>query len=181
MTRPLIERPGDAEFDPYYARYIDRIPEGDLIHTLREQVGETVNAFGALTDSDADYRYAPGKWSAKEMVGHLADTERIMSYRALAFARGEQQPLPGFDENAYVANASFSRLTIKELLEEFRATRESTLRFLCNLTPEELKRSGSANGKGISVRALAYIIAGHERHHLTIFRERYLPGIPAGR
>ena len=177
MSPVTISRPAETEYAPYFSAYVSRVPPGDLIETLRSQIGETMNAFGSLSDADAEYRYAEGKWSSKEVIGHMSDVERIMAYRALAIARGEQQSLPGFDENAYVERAKFGARTCKDLLEELRAVREATIRFFSGLDAEELQRRGKANNKEFSVRALAYIIAGHERHHLTIFRERYLPGL----
>lgn len=120
-------------------------------------------------------RYAAGKWSVREAVGHMADAERVFTYRALRFARADATPLPGFDENAYVAAAGFDRRTLADLAEEFADVRRATVSFFCALDPEALAMPGTANGARVTVGALAWIIAGHERHHARILRERYLP------
>ena len=172
-----IQRPTSTEYLPYYDRYIARVPEGDVLELLRGQMGETAAALGGLDERGASHRYAEGKWSVKQMAGHMADTERVFAYRAMCIARGDTQPLPGFDENAYVERATFDARPIADLVAELRAVREATVRLFAPLGAEELARRGVANGAEVTVRALAYIIAGHERHHLTLFRERYLPGI----
>jgi len=175
-----IERPAPDEYAPYFAKYIEQVPEGDVLALLRRQVEETAALVGGLDDHQADYRYAAGKWSVKEVVGHVADTERIMVYRGLCFARGEAAALPGFDENEYVAHAKFGGRRLADLLAEFRAVRAATVAFFSGLDAEELLRRGTANARPYTVRALAYVVAGHERHHSTILAERYLPG-PAKR
>lgn len=174
MNTLTIPRPQADEHAEYYARYISRVPEGDLISMLREQALETVSMLQGLTPEQADYAYAPGKWSVKEVVGHLSDCERVFGYRALRFARNDPTELPGFDENTYVENANFKTRTLADLLEEFQVVRASSIHLAKNLDPDVLERRGSANGHGISVRALLYIIAGHERHHADLLRERYL-------
>jgi hypothetical protein len=121
------------------------------------------------------FRYAEGKWSIREVVGHVIDAERVFGYRALCIARGETASLPSFDENEYVANASFDHCTLEELLEEFVQVREGHLAFFRHLSKEAWTRSGVANASPVSVRALAFILAGHPRHHLAVLRERYLP------
>lgn len=173
----LIERPDPSEYADYFERYISLVPEGDVHMVLRDQIEMHLREIGALTESQANYRYAAGKWSVKEVIGHLADTERIFTYRATCFARADPQSLPGFDENAYVAHAEFGRLPLRDILNEFRTTRASTFAFFRNLDAEALMRRGVANDRAYSVRAIACIIAGHEAHHWRIFRERYLPGI----
>jgi hypothetical protein len=172
-----IERPEPTEFVPYFARYIDLVPQGDVLELLKRQVDETGALVGGLSDHDADFRYAEGKWSVKEVIGHIADTERIFVYRALCFARGEPGGLPGFDENAYVRGAGFGARRLPDLLGELRTVRAATLAFFSGLGAEELVRRGTANNREYSVRAVAYIIAGHERHHAGIVTERYLPGL----
>jgi uncharacterized damage-inducible protein DinB len=177
MTGSLIARPAADEYAAYYARYIEQVPEGPILELLRRQVGDTVALLGKLRDRDADFRYADGKWSIKEVIGHVADTERIFVYRALCFARGETAVLPGFDENEYVARAKFAGRTLSDLVAEFRVVRDATLAFFTGLDAEELTRRGTANNNPYSVRSLAFIIAGHERHHARILAERYLPGL----
>jgi len=174
MSTILIPRPGADEHIDYYARYIAKVPDGDLISMLREQAVETMNLMQDLPPAKADYAYAPGKWTVKQVVGHVTDAERIFGYRALRFARQDPTELPGFDENAYVDHANFNDRTLIDLLDEFQVVRASTIQFAKNLDPAAYERRGSANGNPISVRALLYIIAGHERHHVELLRERYL-------
>jgi uncharacterized damage-inducible protein DinB len=128
-----------------------------------------------MSDDNAEKGYAPGKWSVKELVGHMQDTERIMAYRCLCISRGEGQPLPGFDENEYVANANFNEQTLVDLLVQYKLLRQSNLTFFQNMTEAMLMRSGLANGNPVTARALVAIIAGHELHHLGILEEKYLP------
>ena len=176
MPHPPIPRPSASEYPVYFDRYISKVPsEGDVLDLLRSQVRETSSLVAALNEEQAEFRYAEGKWSVKQLVGHVADTERVMSYRALCFARGETQPLPGFDENQFVANAKFDARTTADLLEEFRALRDSTVRLFASFDEEEVTRRGIASGKEISVGALVYVVAGHEIHHQGVLRERYLP------
>jgi uncharacterized damage-inducible protein DinB len=173
MTTLAIERPKADEHSPYYSRYIDRVPDGNLLALLESQFAETLALLRRVPREREDFAYAEGKWSIKEVVGHLADAERVFAYRALRFARNDATGLAGFDENAWVANAGFGRQRLADLVDEFDAVRTGTIRFAKSLNADELARRGVANGQGISVRALFYIIAGHERHHVGLFRERY--------
>lgn len=173
----MIARPQRTEHDPYFSRYIDLVPDGDLVKLLDEQHRATQALLAPLTSQQARHRYAEGKWSVAEIVGHLADTERIFSYRALRFARGDMTPLPGYDENAYTPAGRFDERSLGDLAREFAAVRSATIAFLSGLHGDVLASSGVANGRPISVRALAYIIAGHELHHVNVLRTRY--GIPA--
>jgi len=172
-TAQTIARPKADEHSPYYSKYISEVPEGDLISMLREQLMDTVALLNGVGDR-ADYAYAPGKWTVKEVIGHISDVERVMSYRALRIARGDTTNLPGFDENAFVANANFGRRTVADLLEELQVVRAATIHLAKHLDAEELARRGSANGAEVSARALLYIIAGHERHHAALLRDKYL-------
>ena len=167
-------RPAPDEFAPYYGRYIDKVPDGDIVATLRNQIDETLGALHAIPDGRAGFRYAPDKWRIREVVGHLSDAERIFTYRALRFARGDETPLPGFDENAFVTRARLDDRPFDGLIEEYAAVRAASVALFDSLFPEEWTRRGIASDKGISVRALAWIAAGHERHHLGILKERYL-------
>ncbi|HEX9108815.1 MAG TPA: DinB family protein, partial [Longimicrobiales bacterium] len=133
-----------------------------------------------MSDEQADFAYAPGKWTIKQVVGHLADTERVMSARALCFARGEQAPLPAFDENAYVDNAGFEQRTLESLVQELRAVRAASVALFDGLGAEAWTRRGTASGHGITVRALAWVIVGHELHHRAILRERYISTATVG-
>jgi uncharacterized damage-inducible protein DinB len=168
----LIARPAPGEFAPYYSRYIDLVPD-DLLRALREGVEETRRLLAPLPESKADFRYAPGKWSVKEVVGHLADAERVFAYRALRFARQDETPLPGFDENRWVPAAGFGARSLGSLLEELAAVRAASLAFFGNLDEAAWDRIGVANDARMSVRAIAFSIAGHEIHHRTLLRERY--------
>ncbi len=174
MPAVTIARPDATEYAEYFGRYVSKVPDGDVLALLARQIDETTSMLGVLSNEDAEYRYAPGKWSIKEVVGHLADTERIFVYRALCFARREASALPGYDENAYVANTRFDDRPLADLLGELRAVRAATLAFFKGLTGGELDHRGVANSREYTVRSVAYILAGHERHHAEILRERYL-------
>jgi uncharacterized damage-inducible protein DinB len=169
-----IARPQSTEYIPYYGKYISLVPDGDLVDTLRAQIGGTLSLLHTIPEERASHRYAPGKWSIKEVAGHLADVERVMTYRALRIARGDSTPLPGFDENAYVPAANFQARSLASIAHELAHVRAATVAFLETLEPVAAARRGTANNAEISARALAYIIAGHERHHVAILRERYL-------
>jgi len=180
MGTVTIERPAPDEYASYYQRYIDQVTDGDVLGILRRQVDETAALLAGVSERDAGFRYAEGKWSIREVVGHIADVERIFVYRALSFARGERAALPGFEENDYVANAKFGGRPLADLVAEFRAVRAATVAFFAGLDAEELARRGRANDNPYSVRSLAFIIAGHERHHATILAERYLAALKRG-
>lgn len=159
---------------PFYARYLERVPEGDIVRLLDEQIVETLGLLASLPEERGGHRYAAGKWSIREVVGHMCDAERVMAYRAMRFARGDTTELPGFDENTYVANARFDARTLASLCDELEAVRWATVALFDSLNDEELMRGGVANGSPVTVRALAWIIAGHERHHVELLRTRYL-------
>jgi uncharacterized damage-inducible protein DinB len=167
-------RPASTEFSPYYAGYVARVPDGDVVASLAAQVADTIALVRSLPESKGEHRYAEGKWSIRQVLGHMADTERIMAYRALRVARGDSTPLAGFDENAFVANARFDARTLDSLADDLSIVRRATVALLTPLSDEELLRAGSANGAPVTARALAWIIAGHERHHVAVLRERYL-------
>jgi hypothetical protein len=169
-----IERPNPSEYAEYYRNYVALVPDGDLIDILMDQFDETALLLGPLTDEEAGRPYAPGKWSIKEVVGHVIDTERIFAYRALRIARGDQTPLAGYDQDAFVRAAGFNRRTLVSLLSELHLARRSTTGLFRELSAEALARTGVANNNPVSARAIAWIIAGHERHHVKIVRERYL-------
>jgi len=170
----LIARPDVSEYAPFYAGYVAQVPEGDVLDLLARQIDDTAALIGGLSEAQAAYRYAPGKWSIKEIVGHVADAERVFSYRALRIARNDQTPLPSFDENAWMPFAGFDARPLADVLGELRAVRQSTLALYRSFTPEAIARRGVASQKEISVRAIIYITAGHERHHVGVMRERYL-------
>jgi uncharacterized damage-inducible protein DinB len=168
------ERPASTEYDPYYSRYIEQVPEGDVLGTLGWQMGDTLAFIRGLPEAAGDSRYAPGKWSVKEVLGHIADTERIFAYRALRIARGDTTPLPGYEQDDYVRAAHFDRRPLAALASEFESVRNATLSLFRSLDAAALLRRGVANEVEVTPRALAYIIAGHERHHLEILRTRYV-------
>lgn len=174
MTASTLVRPADHEYAPHYAGYVARVPDGDIMTLLARQVEETSAFLAGLTEAQGNHRYAPGKWSIKEVVGHMADAERVFAYRALRFARGDATPLAPFDENAWVPEAGCDQRTLKDLTEEFRAVRHATIPLVRSLTDETAVRTGTASGRTVSVRALIYISLGHELHHLAVLRERYL-------
>ena len=175
MNTP-ISRPGADEYAPYYERYISRVPSGDLRGTLRAQLGTTLALMRGIPESKGDHRYASDKWTIKEVIGHIIDTERIMAYRALRIGRGDMTPLPGFDQDPYVANGNFGQRTLANLAEELEVVRRSTLILYQHLGEDALGRRGTASENPVTPRALAYIIAGHELHHVEILRTRYLEG-----
>lgn len=169
-------RPAPDEFAPFYAGYVALVPDGDVTATLASQLEETLDLLRPLSEEQALLRYAPGKWSVKEVVTHLTDAERVFMYRALSFARGATDSLPAFDEDAWAPMAEADQVPLDELLDEYDAVRSATVSLLAHLPRAAWGRRGIASGKGISVRALAWITAGHERHHARVLRERYLRG-----
>ncbi len=172
------ERPAADEYPPFYAGYVGHVPEGDLLARLERQSRETPARLRSLGPEAARLRYAPDKWSVIEVVGHLADSERIFAYRALRIARGDATPLAGFDQNAYVAAGNFEQRAFAEVLEEFELVRRGTLALLRSFDDAAWQRRGVANNHPVSARALAYVIAGHELHHLAILRTHY--GVSVG-
>lgn len=168
-----MTRPTSAEYAPAYAGYISLVDEDDVLSAMEQQSSQMQKFLASMDEAKGAHRYAEGKWSVKEVIGHIGDAERIMGYRALAIARGEEQSLPGFDENDYVANASFDDWKVGDLAEHYALIRRTNIVFFKNLRRDAWKRRGTANGVTITVNALAYIIVGHERHHLGVLRERY--------
>ena len=174
MTASPIARPDTDENAPYYGTYIAKVPDGDLRSMLSSQLAETLALIRSIPESQGGHRYAPDKWSIREVLGHLADGERIFSYRALRIARGDATPLPGFEQNDYVPAGGFDARTLRDLADELAAIRQATIHLFAHLDQAALARRGTASGKSVSVRALAYIIAGHELHHVGILKNRYL-------
>lgn len=173
MSTRVVGLPEADEVPSHFVAYIKRVPEIDPVMVCAAQIEETTALLHGVSESNAMFRYARGKWSVKEVVGHLADVERIMAYRALRIARGDTTPLPGFDENAYVPVAKFDSRTLADLIGELRTARAATLALFRTFDSDAWRRRGTASGKPVSVRALAYMIPGHERHHLEILRTRY--------
>ncbi len=179
MTRGQITRPAPDEYAPYFRHYVDLVPaeDGDVLEIMRRQPDRTAALVAGLSERDAEYRYAEGKWSVKEVIGHLVDAERIFLYRATCFARGEPNELPGWAEDEYVARAKFGARHLADLVAELKTARADSVAFFSGLDAEELGRRGVANHRNYSVRSIAYIAVGHERHHAQILAERYLPGL----
>ena len=174
VTTASATKPAKSEFLPYYERYIARVPDGDVISTLSTQIGETLALLRSLPASVATYRYAPDKWSVNELVGHMIDSERLFSDRALRFARNDPTPLPGFEQDDYVRGSTFNNYPLAELASEPEAVRQATVFLFRHMDEHAWTRRGTANNAEVSVRALAYIIAGHELHHREILSTRYL-------
>ena len=170
----MREKPGIGEHPDWFTGYLVLVPEGDIVETLRNECENTKKAFGKVTEELGDYAYAPGKWSLKEVLGHMADFERIIGYRTICISRGDQTNLAGFDENTYVKESAFSKSTISDLLSEFVALRTANLHMLGRLRAQDWLRTGNVVGNTTSVRALAWVLAGHEIHHRRVVQERYL-------
>jgi uncharacterized damage-inducible protein DinB len=169
----VIERPQPDEYPAYAARYVDLVGNGPIIEILEYLQQMTYNFFLRIDPDKASYTYAEGKWTLKQVLGHMADTERVFAYRALVFSR-EAAELPGFDQDVYMEKATFNERKLEDLAEEFRTVREASLYLLKSMTEEQTKQKGIASGNPVSVRGLAYMIAGHEVHHIKILKEKYL-------
>ncbi len=170
----IIGRPESNEYAPFYGTYVSLVPDSDILVTLETQSAGTI-ALLANHHSDGDFRYAPGKWSVKESLGHVIDAERVFSYRAMRIARNDKTPLAGFEQDDYVKYGPFGNCSLAALVEEFAAIRKSTVLMFRALDEAAWARRGMASDKEVTVRALAYIIAGHELHHRRIFQQRYFP------
>ncbi|HVI77976.1 MAG TPA: DinB family protein [Candidatus Acidoferrum sp.] len=174
LPSPLtIPRPEPGEYAPYYDRYISLIHENDILTTLDSQRRQMMLLLSGRDEADGDYRYAPDKWTAKEVIGHVCDSERIFAYRALRISRGDRTPIEAFGQDPYVQNAPFTRRPLPELIEDYIAVRRATLTLLRNLDEEAWLRRGIANKSEITVRAVAYLIAGHELHHRRLLEQKY--------
>lgn len=173
-TTERTTAPVEGEFAPYYGRYVGQVPSGDVIDTLRSQFKETSALLRGIDASRTTSGYAPGKWSIRDIVLHMADTERVMAYRALRIARGDATPLASFDENVFAPMAGANARSMDSLVGELDAVRRATIAMLEGFPADAWGRWGTASDKSVTVRALAWIIAGHERHHVAIIRERYL-------
>jgi len=176
----MITIPDRTEAAEYYFTYIDQVPTGDVCQVLEGQLADTLALFRGISGDRSLYRYAPGKWSIRDVVNHLTDTERLFVFRAFWFARGFDTPLPSFDQNVAAAAAGADHRSWESLVEEFRAVRAATVTFFRSLPPDVWARRGVASGNPFTVRALAYVAAGHVIHHTNILRARYLqPQQPA--
>lgn len=168
-----VAPPAESEYGEFYAGYIARIPPGSVIDRLDSQLRTVGDLFRAMGEDRAAHRYAAGKWTIRETIGHMTDTERVMAYRALRIARGDTTPLAGFDQDRFMEHAGFEARALGSVVEEFTTTREATLAMLRAFPEDAFERMGTASDHPVSVRALAYIIAGHADHHLEILRTHY--------
>jgi hypothetical protein len=169
----LDSRPGADEHGEFHVDYIAEVPDGDIRETLAESSRAMREFYGAIPEGRGGHAYAPGKWTVREIVGHVADSERVFSYRALRFGRGDATPLPGFDQEIYVPNSNAARRTWSDLLDDLFTVRQATLHLFRSFEAADWERRGEASGVAVSVRALAWILVGHELHHRRILRERY--------
>jgi DinB superfamily len=175
-SKAALARPSSGEYAPYYERYIALVAESDVVSTLERQLQSTLSLLRGLDEAQAGSRYAPDKWSIKELVGHLIDTERVFAYRAMRFARNDKTPLSGFEQDDFVRSADFDARQLNDLAEEFEHVRRANVHFFRALNEEAWSRRGTANDNDVTVRALAYIMAGHEAHHVNVLKTRYLQG-----
>lgn len=170
----IIKPPFIGTMTPYYESYRRYINDKDLLSSLHDELLITSELILSLDESQGNFRYADGKWSIKEVLGHICDTERILSYRAFSIMRGEKQSLLGFDENEYMKNSNFSTRTLKDIMNEFESVRKATISLFKMMDENRLDQSGIANGNQVTVRALIYFILAHERHHQLFIKSKYL-------
>jgi uncharacterized damage-inducible protein DinB len=170
----MINKPQPGEYAPWSAGYIAKVPNGPVLEILEYLRDSTYSFFSRMAAEQADHTYAEGKWTIKEVLAHMIDAERLFSFRAFCFSRSEQQPLPGFDQDEYLRHAELETRTIQSLADEFKAVRQSSLYIFNSLTDEQAMRIGMASNHPMSVRALVFMTAGHELHHLDILKERYI-------
>ncbi len=169
-----MNRPDKSEYAPYYEGYVARVANDDIFDTLAAQPTILHDLLTVIPDEKGEYRYAEGKWSVKELLGHLIDGERMFAYRLFRISRGDQTPIEGFEQDGYIENAFSNERSFADLVEEFSLLRRANMIFFNNVTDDGWNRVGTANNVSVSVRALAYIMAGHIDHHLNILKERYL-------
>lgn len=170
----IITKPSKSDYAEFYAGYISQVAEGDIVSTLKEQQVQTKMLLDTISEGKAEYAYAPEKWTIKEMIEHVIDTERIFAYRFLRVYRSDATPLPSFDQDSFVKNGNAGRRTLQSLAEELYALRGANLFLFRDLDSDKLDFRGMMSGKSITSRALLYIIAGHEAHHIKMLKERYL-------
>lgn len=173
-----MNRPAATEYAEFYANYISKVPGTDVLGILEAQRVQMLQLFAGRSERDGSFRYAPGKWTVKECLGHITDTERIFTYRALRIARGDKTPLPGFEQDDFVKNGGFAERKLADLAEEFSLVRAASLALFRSFPPAVWDSRGTASNKEVTVRALAFITAGHQIHHRQILEERYFPAIP---
>ena len=174
MSQSAIGRPDVSEFAEYYTGYIGKVPGVDIMSVLQAQMESTAALIRGIDDAKGGFRYAPEKWTIKELIGHIIDTERVFAYRALVFSRNDATPLPGFDQEPWAKNANHANVPMSELAAEFQSVRQASIHLFRHLAADDWMRQGIGNNKKMTTRAAAYIIAGHTQHHLDILKERYL-------
>jgi uncharacterized damage-inducible protein DinB len=174
MSYPIITPPSDGDYPEYFKRYISLVSGDDVLEYFKNQTDSLANVLGSIPSEKLHYRYAEGKWTVADVAQHVMDTERVFCYRMLTFARGDKAEVAGFEEDEYAENVDTRTRTADSIISEYKSIRAATLTLLENLDTETIGRSGIANGRRVSVRALAYMIAGHELHHLGVIKERYL-------
>ncbi len=168
-----MPRPKSGDYSPHYDTYVQLIHDDNVLKILEEQLSSSLKFFKSVPAAKENYSYAEGKWSVKEVLGHIIDTERVFAYRALCFARGEEQPLPGFEQDDYMLAANFSKRKFSDLIEEFQKVREANILMFKGFDETAIDRRGIASGNPITVNALMFIIAGHEKHHVNILKSKY--------
>ncbi len=176
----MLDRPDSTEYAEYYKSYIARVPDGPLTDFLTQQAKQYRQLLSGVSDHDASAPTAPGKWSIKQVLGHICDTERVIAYRALRFARGDPKELHGFEQDDYVREAASNSRTLEDLLNEFDSVRQATIALLKSLPPGADMRTGVANGNRVTVRGLAYIVAGHAQHHYELLKAGAVRGVARG-
>ena len=174
MSTAAIARPHTSEYAAYYETYVSLVPDGDIVGTFERQLEETLSLIRGIPETRGEFRYAEGKWSIKELIGHIIDCERVFAYRALRFGRGDTTPLSGFEQDDFVRGADFNKRSLENLADEYELVRRSTIALFGSLEADAWDRRGTANDNEVSVRGLAFITAGHERHHLGVLKNRYL-------
>lgn len=173
-TSAALSRPESTEHAPYFERYTKLVPDGEIVSILTKQMENSLALLKSIDEAKANYRYAADKWSIKQLLGHVIDTERIFTYRALRFARNDSNPLVGYDQDQFVNGADFDSRNFADMVDEFDHVRRASIHLFKPLSDEEWLRRGTANDAEVSVRALAHILAGHELHHMDILKSRYL-------
>lgn len=169
-----MNRPEKTEYDRYYETYISLVPETEIVSTLENQLSEIQNFSAKISEEKGAFAYAEGKWTIKELIGHMIDSEKIFAYRALRIARADRTPIEGYEQDGYIENGNFDAYRLSDLIEELTLSRRSNISFFKNLNNAAWLRKGTANNAEISVRALAFIMVGHIRHHANILETRYL-------
>lgn len=176
----MLDRPQSEEYFEFYQTYVGKVPDGDIIATLKDQSQRIAADFSSVPEHLETFAYAPGKWTVREVLGHMIDAERVFAYRALSIARGDSTPLPGFDENEWAVRSNAGSRSLVALIDEFAKVRASNLALFDGMDPDAGSRMGTASGRPVSVRALVWIIAGHAEHHLRLFNERYRSAFESG-